>query len=119
MIPPSLKGKLVTRKGEFTHEYFRHYNKTHCFDTYDFTIWDEKDEPQKDKADFSLLIVDDGIHLKVIDLMMKDSQGKGIAPAMILNAKKIFGKRIISSSNKKSAKCFNGEANWPEAIERV
>ncbi|MGF7077711.1 hypothetical protein [Mucilaginibacter sp. UYCu711] len=114
-----IRGKLVTRKGEFIYEYFRFYNKTHHFDTYAFMIWDEKDASEKDKADFSLLIMDDGIRLKVIDLIMKDYEGNGIAPAIIMKAREIFGKPIVSSSNQKSSKSFNSETNWPEAIERV
>jgi hypothetical protein len=112
-----IRGILLTRKGQFTYEYFRHYNQTEKFDTYAFLIWDEKDCSGKQKADFSLLIMDDGIHLKVIDLFTKDYQCKGIAVSIILKAKEIFGKRIISSSNTK--KNFRGEANWSQAVERI
>ena len=110
-------GKLITPKGEFTYSYYLFHNNTYNFDTYAFTIWDEKDHGKTHKADFSLLIMEDNTHLKVIDLFMHDYQGKGIAMAIILKAKEIFGKTIISSSN--TNKSFTGESNWPEAIQRV
>jgi len=110
-------GKLITPKGEFTYCYYLFHNKTYNFDTYAFTIWDENDKAGKRKADFSLLIMDDHIHLKVIDLFMNDYRGKGIATAIILKAKEIFGKTIISSSN--TVKSFTGESNSLDAIERV
>ena len=112
-----LRGILATRKGEFQFEYFRHFNNTYRFDTYAFSIWAGEGEPDGNAADFSLLIMNDGIHLKVIDLFMKDYSGKGIAIAIILKAREIFGKKIISSSN--TNKSFTSEANWPEAIQRV
>lgn len=113
-----IRGKLITRHGEFIYEYFRFYNKTHHFDTYAFMIWDDG-TPEKEKADMSLLIMEDDVHLRVIDLMMNDYKGKGIAIAIILECRNIFGKRIVSSSNNSSVKSFIGEANWPEAIARV
>lgn len=111
-------GKLTTWKGEFIYGYFPFYNETYQIDTIAFLIWD-KNEPRKDKADMSLLVMDDGVHLKVIDLFMKSYAGRGIAPAIILEAQKLFGKRIISSSNSKKYKTFYSEANWQEAIDRV
>lgn len=110
-------GKLITPKGKFIYSYYLFHNNTYDFDTYAFTIWDENDQEGKHKADFSLLIMNDSIHLKVIDLFMHDYQGKGIATAIILKAKEIFGKTIISSSN--TNKSFAGEANWSEAIDYV
>jgi hypothetical protein len=110
-------GKLVTPKGEFTYSYFLFHNNNYNFDSYAFSIWDANDDTGKHSADFSLLIMDDDIHLKVIDLFMHDYQGKGIAKAIILKASEIFGKTIISSSN--TNKSFIGESNWREAIERV
>jgi hypothetical protein len=113
-----IQGQLITRQGEFTYEYFQFYNKTHHFDTYAFMIWYDR-TPEKEKADMSLLIMKDGVHLKVIDLMMNDYKGKGIAIAIVLECRNIFRKRIISSSNNSRTKCFTSEANWPEAIARV
>lgn len=110
-------GKLTTPKGEFTYSYYFFHNSVYKLDTYAFSIWDENHQEGMHKADFSLLIMDDNIHLKVIDLFMHDYQSKGIAKAIILKAKEIFGKTIISSSN--SHKSFTGESNWPEAIEKV
>ncbi|MDB5004390.1 MAG: hypothetical protein JWQ34_2615 [Mucilaginibacter sp.] len=113
----TMQGKLTTAKGEFTYSYYLFHNSTYNFDTYAFNIWDENDQEEKHKADFSLLIMNDDVHLKVIDLFMHDYQGKGIARAIILKAKEIFNKRIVSSSNVN--KTFTGESNWPEAIKRV
>lgn len=111
-------GKLQTNKGEFTYGYFPFYNKTHNFQTVAFQIWDEQ-HPEKVKADISLLVMDDDIHLKVIDLMMNDYQGFGIAPAIILEVRELFCKTIISSTNNTAHKSFTSEANWQEAIDKV
>ncbi|MBD1362982.1 hypothetical protein IDJ77_04090 [Mucilaginibacter sp. ZT4R22] len=111
------QGILVTRKGEFQFEYFLHFNNTYKFDTYAFLIWAGEGGPDENAADFSLLIMNDDIHLKVIDLFMKHYSGNGIAIAIILKARELFGKKIISSSN--TNKSFTSEANWPEAIQRV
>jgi hypothetical protein len=64
-----LRGILATRKGEFQFEYFRHFNNTYRFDTYAFLIWAGENGPDETAADFSLLIMSDGTHLKLIDLL--------------------------------------------------
>lgn len=112
-----IQGFLTTLKGTFIYEYSFFHNSTYHFDSWALMIWDDKDKDSKRKADMNLLIMEDGRRLKVIDMFMNDYAGKGIAIGMIRKAKELFGKEIISSSNK--VKSFTGEGNWEEAIERV
>jgi hypothetical protein len=64
--------------------------------------------------------MENGIDLKVVDLypdLSKYYLGKGISIAIILEARNIFKKRIISSSNLSTSNYC--EWNTPEAIEKV
>jgi len=112
----TIKGKLVTRKGEFTFEYFPYHFTDTKVNAYCFDIWDETN-PNARKYSFILEIITNGLDLKVMDMYACDYQGKGISIPMILKAKELFGKRIISSSNAHPSR--SGESNWVEAIEKV
>jgi hypothetical protein len=85
---------------EFLYEYFTYYNTDYKSETYGFDIWEEGREGEF-KFSFILLILNNSSDLKVIDMNATDKyyRAKGIARAIILESKKIFGKRIISSSN--------------------
>lgn len=111
-----VKGLLETRKGIFTYEYYLYYFKDIKVNTYSFDIWDENDL-KPFKYSFILEILENGQDLKVMDLFAGDYQGMGISIPIILKAKELFGKRIISSSNANWSR--PGESNWEEAIEKV
>ena len=113
-----IRGILATRKGAFTYEYTVYHNDRYQADFYMFDIWDEQDtSPELHKFSFCLEIMPNGTDLKVTDLFACDYKGRGISIPMILKAKELFGKRIISISNKNPARY--DEANWPDAIEKV
>jgi hypothetical protein len=113
-----IKGMLPTRKYEFTFEYYLNYHPHLKADVYFFDIWDEADTSVDiHKFSFLLRVMENGTDLKVSDLFAGSYKGKGISIAIILRAKELFNKRIISSSNRTQS--YIGEANWKEAIEKV
>lgn len=113
-----IRGELQTRKGIFTYQYLIYHHKHYNADFYMFDIWDERDDsPDLHKFSFCLEIMANGTDLKVTDLFACDYKRKGISIPLILKAKELFGKRIISTSNKNPAR--HDEANWSEAIEKV
>jgi hypothetical protein len=113
-----VKGALETRKGVFTYQYTIYHSKRYHADFYMFDIWDERDDsPDLHKFSFCFEIMENSADLKVTDLFAGDYKGKGISIPMILKAKELFGKRIISTSNKKPARY--DEANWEGAIKKV
>lgn len=115
-----MTGFVLTQRGKtFTYEYCKYFNATYRFNSYIFHIWDVKDVPSKTKANYGLLIMNDDLTLKVIDAFMNDYIGQGIAIAMILKSKELFGKTIISSSNKNEYKSFTAESRWPDATLKV
>jgi hypothetical protein len=77
----------------------------------------ENDYQNQQCFSFILKVVDDNT-LKVIDLFPDDKHiGKGISIAIILHAKELFNKRIISSSNK--FKTFPNESRFEDAEKKV
>jgi len=110
------KGLLTTRKGEYLFEYEGKFHADHKAKVYYFEVWKENSEKIHR---FSMILkeIEGKSDLKVIDLFAQDYQGEGISIPLILKAKKMFNKRIISSSNKK--KTYYNEANWPSAIVKV
>lgn len=109
-ISTSVKGKVH----KFLYEYFQYYNIDYKNETYCFDIWEEGRE-EEFKFSFMLLILNKPADLKVIDMFAMNEyyRGKGIARAIIIEAKKILGKRIISSSN--YHKLHNRELRKPDA----
>ncbi len=115
-----ITGILLTQRGKtFTYEYYEYFNTTYRFNSYIFNIWDEKATIDKTRANYTLLIMNDGLTLKVIDAFMNDYEGNGIAIAILLKSKELFGKRIISSSNKKEYRSFVGESRWSTATDNI
>lgn len=74
-------------------------------------LCDEADQVEKQKEDFSLLIMSDGLRLKVIDMFIKDYVVNKTTNAMVLKSKEIVNKQIISSFNNNESKSFTSEAN--------
>ena len=89
-------------------------------ETYIFDIW-SKENRDKRKFSFRLKKMKNGKELKVVDLYpgTKENLGKGISIAIINESKKIFKKRIISSSNDDEYRCHSGESNSSDAIDKV
>jgi len=105
-----LKGILTTRKsGDYTFEYFRYYFSDIKINSYCFEIWNEKDRASK-KYSFILEILGNETDLKVMDMYACDYRGRSISIPIILKAKQLFSRRIVSSSNSHSSR--SGEANW-------
>lgn len=119
---PKVSGILKSGKNnEFTfiYEYYYDYLIYLNAHGYVFNIW-EKGREDKSTFSFQLREMENGIDLKVTDLYADSERfylGKGISIAMIFEAKKIFNKRIISSSNKSRGNYT--EFNTEEAIEKV
>jgi len=112
-----VRGNLKTLKsGDYVYEYFPYYFSDIKVNTYSFDIWDKNDEAPH-KYSFILEIMENGADLKVMDMFASDYTGRGISIPIILKAKELFGKRIISSSNTHRSR--PGEANWDMAIEKV
>lgn len=111
-------GILNTRKGDFRYRYKPIFSKEHGTIIYYFDIWQQGDNPD-DYKNFSFLLKElpNGTDLKVIDLFANKYEGCGISIPIILKAKEIFAKRIISSSN--NHKMHYSEANWQDAIDKV
>lgn len=113
-----ITGQIITGKAEktfsFWYEYVSRYEEDYNMPSYCFDIW-EKGREKEFKFSFILLIMDNLPDLKVIDMYATNEyyRGKGIARAIILESKKLFNKRVISSSNKN--KIFNREMRKPDA----
>lgn len=93
----SLKNDVVYN---FIADYSYDYDEDSEAYRYIFKIY-EKGREEEDSFDFMLREMENGIDLKVIALFADNTYylGKGISISIILKAKEIFGKRIISSSN--------------------
>ena len=112
---------LLTFKNGINYSFIFSYSL--CFHTglnffvYDFEILEIGRELE---TRFTCLfkIMDNGKDLKSIDLFPPEYyKGKGISIAVILKAKDLFNKRIISSSNDKET--HSGEMRWEDATEKV
>jgi hypothetical protein len=121
--PELHKGELLSIKNGIKYfliyDYFYAYREYLNATGYIFRIW-ENSNHTKDYFSFQLREMENGEDLKVVDLYPDSSKyylGKGISIAIILKAKQIFNKRIISSSNKH--KSHSGEFNTAEAIKNV
>lgn len=121
--PKKHKGKLLSTKNGIdyllTYEYFYAYRDYLETTGYIFRIWEEG-KNTNDYFSFQLREMENGEDLKVVDLYPGSSKyylGKGISVAIIQEAKNIFNKRIISSSNKH--KSHSKEFNTLEAIMKV
>ncbi|MDB5088584.1 MAG: hypothetical protein JWR09_2578 [Mucilaginibacter sp.] len=113
----AIKGTITSLKcGKFTYEYFLSHFESTKVDAICFEIYDEN-EPAAKKYSFILEVMDNGTDLKVMDMFASDYKGRGISIPMILKSKELFGKRIISSSNKHKSR--PGEMNWEEGIKKV
>ncbi len=86
---------------------------------YIFKIF-EKGRENEDSFDFMLREMENGTDLKVVALFADNNNyylGKGISISIILKAKELFGKKIISSSNSKQV--TSGESISELAISKV
>ena|SRR5437868_3949021 len=112
-----IRGVVTGKNEEFVFEYSTVYNTHLKSNVYVFQIWNDR-ELSLELHRYSLIleILHNG-DLKVIDLFAGDYAGKGISIPMILKAKQLFGKRIISSSNR--FKSSHTEGNWVDAINKV
>jgi hypothetical protein len=121
---PELKyGQLLSQKNGLTYNFVYEY---HCIfeiklnsPAYIFKIF-EKGREDESCFSFQLREMENGRDLKVVDLypdLSKYYLGKGISIAIILEARNIFKKAIISSSNLSTSHYC--EWNTPEAIEKV
>jgi hypothetical protein len=104
-------GTLKIFKGneefEFLYKYHIEYSKVYGAETYFFDIWEDGRE-SPDLFDFQLRVMESGSDLKVVSLFAgKYHKGKGIARAILLEAKKLFGKRIICES----------QGSWPDGLK--
>lgn len=85
----------------YKYDWFKEYNIRNNAINKIFEIW-ERGREDKSKFSFILREMENKKDLKVIDLFPDSEKyylGNGIAISMILECKKLFGKRIISSSN--------------------
>ena len=119
------KGVLQTTKKEvnykFNYHYYTEFHKTYKAQSYIFDIW-EDGKSNDNCFSFQLRVMENGTDLKVVDLFPDTKNyylGKGISIAMILKAKSIFNKRIISSSNIDAKTSFSGEMRWSDATNKV
>lgn len=101
-------GTLRTSHGnkefEFQYKYHIEYSNTYKADTYFFDVW-EDGRLGPDFFDFQLRVMENGNDLKVVSLFAGNyHKGKGIPKAILLEAIKLFNKRIISVA----------EGGWPE-----
>lgn len=117
------KGILQTTKKEidyvFNYHYYTEFNITYKAKSYIFDIW-EAGKSNENSFSFQLRVMENGTDLKIVDLFPDTEKyylGKGISIAMILKAKSIFNKRIISSSNVKHS--FSNEMRWSDATNKV
>jgi hypothetical protein len=109
----------LSKEHTFLYEYYYDYFTYLNAHGYVFDIW-EAGRESLPTFDFRLREMENGSDLKVTGLYADPDHyynGKGISIAIILEAKLIFNKRIISSANRKSGDY--GEFNTPEAIEKV
>jgi len=99
---------------QFKYEYGICYNADFKSQGYYFDTWENGKEDDF-KFSFILIELTHSSYLKVIDMLApkKYYRGKGIARSMILESKKIFNTRIISSSN--TIKIYKGEKRSPDA----
>lgn len=115
----SFSSKKKNISYEFIAKYVCEFNDNYDGYTYSFDVY-EKSKENDSTFSLILLIMKNGIDLKVVDLYPdyhKYYLGKGISVNLILKCREIFGKRIISSNNlQKSQYC---EWNSPIAVEKV
>jgi hypothetical protein len=120
-MPNKTYGKFSTDKcssREFTFVFHREFNSRCNADCIYFSIYQEGVcEVIERPFSYILKVMDNGIDLKVIDLCANKYAGCGISRYIILRSKELFGKRIISSSNRFPS--FLGESNWEDAINKV
>lgn len=112
---------LVSEKNNKNYYFSFSYNLIYCPEVkshiYNIEIWEKGKEAEK-KFTSLLRVMENQKDLKVIDLFPPDYyRGKGISIAMILKARELFKKRIISSSN--TYKSHRGEMRWKDATEKV
>lgn len=102
---------------QFLYTYKKIYQAKIKSQVYCFEIWEGgRESEEKFTCNFKIMENDEDI--KLIDLFPPDYyRGKGISIAIILKAKELFNKRIISSSNIK--RTFIGEMRWKDATEKV
>lgn len=112
------QGVIVTKSGEFAYEYHRDYHSNLKADVYFFKIWKTGDDLNTIRPySFCLRVMENGKDLKVVDMFACDYKGKGISIPILFEAKRIFGKKIISSSNQLPT--YSGESNWQNAIDKI
>jgi hypothetical protein len=103
----------------YKYDWFEEYNIRNNAINKIFEIW-ERGREDKSKFSFILREMENKKDLKVIDLFPDSEKyylGNGIAISMILECKKLFGKRIISSSNLFPSS--TNEARWEDATKKV
>ena len=106
-------------KYNFLYKYHQAYIEAYEGETYIFEIW-ENGREDKDKFSFCLKLMENNLDLKIVDLYpdaQKHYLGKGISIAIIKEAKSIFKKRIISSSNRNPT--FDSESRWSDSSTKV
>ncbi len=120
-----IQGELTSHKNgnsyKFLYNYYMDYIEGDNGNSYVFEIWSDGNE-NEGKFSFRLKIEKNGKDLKVVDLYPDSTKkylGKGISIAIILESKKIFNKRIISSTNVDDKQTVQGEDNSEAAIEKV
>ncbi len=101
-----ISGEIFTEvngtKNNFAYEYCQYFDQTFKRLGYRFDIW-EKEREDELRFSFILIVTDNLFDLKCIDMYALNEayKGKGISRAVILEARKVFKKRIISSSNQR------------------
>lgn len=111
------KGIIEYMKQNIQHKFifygFPYYNSYYKAQVYNFDVWEEGHELEP-KFSFILMPMENGRDMKSIDLLAGPYYNrKGISDAIILKAKELFNKRIISSSNK--VKFHYSEIRKPDA----
>lgn len=119
------KTRSIGENGEIhdlEYEIHRLYDKVENLEKIEFRVFMKSDK-EDEWFDFKLAQIGEGV-LKVTDMFIgkKNHRMKGIPEAIILEAKTVFNKKIISSSNKQKQiyewRSLDADKVWCRLIEK-